>query len=101
MKSWLAAKGTLIAVFDVYLDLYLYRSGVYHRHHWAPELGKHCVQCVGFDDRKQAWLCKNSWSHLWGDAGFFWIGYGECGIGTGEDYNNMWAIDGVRPPGEN
>nr|MDO8133672.1 DUF4114 domain-containing protein [Candidatus Njordarchaeum guaymaensis] len=28
------------------------------------------------------WICKNSWGRGWGEAGWFRIAYGECGIGT-------------------
>lgn len=87
MKTWLATRGPLITCFTVYSDFYAYSSGVYHHTSGGVE-GGHCVCCVGYDDTLQAWLCKNSWGSGWGMDGYFWIGYGECGIDA-----TMWAVD--------
>ncbi len=35
----------------------------------------HAVSIVGWDDAKQAWLCKNSYGRDWGENGFFWLSY--------------------------
>jgi hypothetical protein len=48
-----------------------------------------CKLCDGYDDDRGAWLCKNSWGTGWGEGGYFWIAYGECGIDWA-----MWVIDG-------
>lgn len=87
MKQWLAANGPLITCFTVYADFYAYTSGVY-QHATGQLEGGHCVSCIGYDDGQGAWLCKNSWGTRWGAGGFFWIGYGQCGIDA-----TMWAID--------
>ena len=87
MKTWLATRGPLITCFTVYSDFFAYSSGVY-RHVTGGAEGGHCVCCVGYDDNLQAWLCKNSWGAGWGMDGYFWIGYGECGIDA-----TMWAVD--------
>jgi hypothetical protein len=87
MKTWLSTRGPLITCFTVYSDFYAYSNGVYHHTSGGVE-GGHCVCCVGYDDSKQAWLCKNSWGTGWGMGGYFWIGYGECGIDA-----TMWAVD--------
>jgi C1A family cysteine protease len=36
-------------------------------------LGGHAVLLVGFDNAKQAFKCRNSWSVDWGEAGYFWL----------------------------
>jgi len=87
MKAWLASRGPLITCLSVYEDFYAYTSGVYAPTSNVSE-GGHCVSCVGYDDTKGAWVCKNSWGTRWGEGGFFWIKYGECGIDA-----TMWAID--------
>lgn len=91
MKDWLATKGPLIAAFKVYLDFLFYHSGVYIKHELDLQVGGHCVAIVGYDDEKRAWLCKNSWGQHWGMEGFFWMGYGQCGIDS-----SMWAIEGFE-----
>ena len=79
MKTWLAQNGPLITAFSVYEDFYSYSGGVY-KHVSGDYVGGHCVCVIGYDEQMQAWLCKNSWGTGWGEQGFFWIGYGQCGI---------------------
>jgi len=86
MKQWLATTGPLITCFNVYADFSYYKTGVYH-HVSGALLGGHCVCCVGYDDSKRCWICKNSWNATWGMAGFFNIAYGQCGIDAA-----MWAL---------
>lgn len=38
-------------------------------------LGGHAVVAVGYDDSKQWWICRNSWSADWGDKGHFYMPY--------------------------
>ena len=86
MKLWLSKYGPLVTRFSVYQDFYSYQSGVYH-HVSGPFKGGHCVSCVGYDDSGRYWICKNSWGRVWGDYGFFKIGYGQVGIDA-----MMWAV---------
>jgi Papain family cysteine protease/Repeat of unknown function (DUF346) len=105
-KAWLAAQGTLCAVFHVYNDFFSYAGGTYH-HVAGAEAGYHCVEVVGYSDADAAWICKNSWGSGWGDHGFFKIGYGQCGIddtSTDKDANGnvlrfpMWGVQGAILP---
>jgi len=109
-KSWISDRGPLIAVLHVYDDFFAYGTGVYH-HATGAEAGYHCVLIVGYDDAQHCWICKNSWGAGWGDAGFFRIGYGECGIDeTSNDTDShgqvlrfaAWGIRDVvlAPPSE-
>jgi C1A family cysteine protease len=93
MKDWISTKGPLGTCFTVYQDFFAYRSGVY-RHVSGGVAGGHCVCCVGYDDGQSCWICKNSWGSAWGDAGYFRIAYGECGIDA-----TMWAVDGIVDSG--
>jgi C1A family cysteine protease len=93
MKTWLSTRGPLSTCFTVYNDFFAYKSGVY-RHVTGGVAGGHCVSCVGYDDGQGCWICKNSWGTGWGDAGFFRIAYGECGIDA-----SMWAVDGIEETG--
>jgi len=93
MKHHLATVGPMSACFTVYEDFaYAYTGGIYSYH---PDtsgdiVGGHCVAIVGYDDSKKCWIAKNSWGKGWGQNGFFWIGYGQCGIDA-----EMWGINGT------
>ena len=62
-------------------DFFYYRSGVY-----APEYGDGAgttaICVVGYDDAESCWICKNCWGTEWGEAGWFKIAYGVCGVGS-------------------
>jgi hypothetical protein len=101
-KSYLATVGPLVCGFTVYQDFDHYGNGVYH-HVWGNVRGGHAVLVVGYSDVDQAWICRNSWgTAYWSGpanadgtgAGFFKIGYGECGI----DGEPMFGCSGVIPP---
>jgi hypothetical protein len=77
----------------VYNDFFSYTSGVY-RHVSGGVAGGHCVCAVGYNDAGGYWICKNSWGTGWGQAGYFNIAYGECGIDS-----TMWAVEGVAETG--
>ena len=88
MKHHLSTKGPLVASIDMYYDFLFYSKGVYS--HFIDDLiGGHCVSCIGYDDDKGAWLCKNSWGEQWGEGGYFWVKYGDSKID-----DEMWGIDG-------
>ncbi|MGW0228123.1 C1 family peptidase [Actinopolymorpha singaporensis] len=88
MKSWLEQHGPLVTYFTVYEDFQAYRGGIYTHEHGDYQ-GLHCVCVIGYDDSRGAWLCKNQWGTGWGESGYFWIQYGQCGIDA-----TMWAVDG-------
>lgn len=71
-------------------------DGVYNDNSVAPNGGGHCVQIIGWNDSKNAWLIKNSWGIRWGMSGFGWIDYKVASIGKFA----QWAVAStVRPPG--
>lgn len=86
MKEWLSTRGPLVACYTVYEDFFAYNGGVY-RHVNGGVAGGHCVCCVGYDNAQGCWIMKNSWGN-WGEAGYFRIAYGQCGIDA-----TMWAVD--------
>jgi C1A family cysteine protease len=88
IKHSLATHGPLVTCMTVYEDFFHYHTGIYH--HVSGSLqGGHCICCVGYDDRKRFWICKNSWNTTWGDQGYFKIAYGQCGIDA-----SMWMLEG-------
>jgi len=79
MQENLVRYGPQVAAMAVYRDFYYYAGGVYIR--TSSDLrGYHCICAIGYDDEEECWICKNSWGTDWGMAGFFKIGYYECGI---------------------
>ncbi len=86
-KSWLDLVGPLCACFTVYDDFDAYgpASGVYTQTSNTVR-GGHCVDIVGYDDTKGAWLMRNSWGAYWGMGGYCWFGYGQCGIDDNVKY---------------
>lgn len=90
-KAWLATTGPMVACMAVYGDFFHYVGGVY-RHTEGSLAGYHAIAVVGYSDADQAWLCKNSWGSGWGEAGWFQLGYGECGIDT---HFAMYGVQGV------
>lgn len=48
----------------------------------SPMDTNHAIVIVGWDDSKNAWLVRNSWSGQWGENGYVWIEYGCANIGS-------------------
>jgi C1A family cysteine protease len=93
-KEWLATKGPMVGCMAVYRDFFNYAGGVY-RHTSGTLAGYHAICVVGYSEADQCWICKNSWGPDWGDAGWFRIGYGECGMDT---EFAMYGVESVTPP---
>ncbi|HXJ66222.1 MAG TPA: C1 family peptidase [Actinomycetota bacterium] len=100
-KFYLANSGPLVCGFTVYEDFDSYGGGVY-RHAWGKVRGGHAVMVVGYSDKDQCWICRNSWGTSFGGAahadgtgaGYFKIGYGEANI----DDEPMYGCHGVIAP---
>jgi len=93
MKQQLAEHGPFEATMAVYVDFYYYTSGVYE-YSDGRLVGFHAVTVVGYDDEGGYWIAKNSWGPNWGEAGWFRIAYGQCGI---DDYVYVPVIDPPLP----
>lgn len=88
MKKWISTKGPVVT--SMFCDIKFLKSpgdGVYTCKTSGPQ--NHVVCCIGYDDEKKAWLCKNSFGPEWGEDGLFWFAYGQCG---GD--NIMFGIEG-------
>jgi len=42
---------------------------------YEKDRGGHAVDLVGYDDKKQMFICRNSWSSYWGAKGYFYMPY--------------------------
>ena len=90
MKEALCKYGPIAACVKVTPALQAYKSGIFDE--FAPCNGErdinHAITIMGWDDRKGAYLVKNSWGAQWGEKGYFWIKYGCNNIGFGA----AWAV---------
>ncbi|MBN2564317.1 MAG: right-handed parallel beta-helix repeat-containing protein [Candidatus Eisenbacteria bacterium] len=81
-------EGPISTCYTVYEDFDAYSGGCYE-HVWGSYVAGHCITIVGWDDSmcggSGAWICKNSWGGTWGVAGYFYIKYGDSGIGWGAE----------------
>jgi C1A family cysteine protease len=72
----------------VYEDFKHYKSGVYS-YVSGKKLGGHAILLVGYDDKEQCFIVKNSWGPDWGENGFFRIAYSELDSVVGFGKNTV------------
>lgn len=53
-------------------------------------LGGHAIAAVGFDDKEQVFIIRNSWSSAWGDNGYFYMPYDF--IKNPEYASDFWVV---------
>ena len=84
-------KGPLVTTLNVYEDFVTYSSGVY-KHVTGDSVGGHAISIIGFDDKKSAWIIRNSWGPDWGMGGFGYVSYDdESGVGQN---NQSFVVSG-------
>lgn len=89
-KDYLSNIGPMIGGMDVYRDFMSYSSGIYS-HVTGEQVGGHCIEIIGYDDKEGCWICKNSWNAGWGESGFFRIAYGECNLDSEYPFWGVWV----------
>ena len=89
LKAALCTYGPLSACVEVTNALQAYKSGVFDE---FAKIGidqiNHAIVIVGWDDKKKAFLVKNSWGTQWGEKGYIWVAYDCNNIG----YGATWAV---------
>ncbi|MCA9655175.1 MAG: hypothetical protein H6712_00035 [Myxococcales bacterium] len=63
-----------------------YTGGVFDE--MASGQTNHAISLVGWDDKRGAWLLRNSWGTWWGEDGYMWIEYGSNSVGR----SAAWAV---------
>ncbi|MBK6917272.1 MAG: outer membrane protein assembly factor BamD [Deltaproteobacteria bacterium] len=63
-----------------------YTGGVFDE--GAAGQPNHAVVIAGWDDKRGAWLVRNSWDTWWGEDGYIWVKYGSNSIGR----SAAWAV---------
>jgi cathepsin L len=90
MKDAICKYGAIAACVKVTPAFQAYKNGVFNE--FAYVSGEkdinHAITIVGWDDKKNAYLVKNSWGPQWGDDGYVWVEYGCNNIG----YGATWAV---------
>lgn len=86
--------------YDVYDDFYDFwdngLNGQVYVQSGSSRSGGHAVAIIGYDDRKGAWLCKNSWGETGPNGdGTFWIAYAGHRNDLGFRMSNF-SISGVQ-----
>lgn len=102
IKNCLVKFGALSTAVAANSDWDNYNGGVMPFRKLSPNAIDHDVSIVGWDDTKTvpgtsakgAWLGLNQWGTSWGEAGYFWIGYGSHQIGT----EAAWVNVATLPP---
>ncbi|OMJ89109.1 hypothetical protein SteCoe_8835 [Stentor coeruleus] len=81
IQASIMANGPVEVDFSVYQDFYSYKRGIY-KHTWGNRVGGHAVKMIGWGVKgeEKYWICANSWGKHWGMKGYFFIGFGQCGI---------------------
>ena len=82
LKRCIIRYGSVAASLHTTSNFQAYTSGVYDLRDNSTVFPNHVIQIIGWDDRKQAWLIKNSWGTNWGIGGFGWVEYGSNVIGA-------------------
>ena len=59
-------------------------------------LGGHAVLVVGYSDKTQTWILRNSWGTGWGDKGYFYLPY--LYLLDAKLSSDLWNITKISPP---
>jgi C1A family cysteine protease len=97
IKAVLAAGDPVVFGFTVYAS---FESDAVAQSGDAPmpapgeqEVGGHCVVCVGYDDARGVWICRNSWGTGWGKGGYFTLPYAY--LTDGNLASDFWTVKQV------
>jgi len=86
IKHALILYGPVVTMIHFDKCLWLYGGGTFNGANNGD--GSHFVLIVGWDDKKGAWLVKNSFGPEWGETGFGWFKYGSNRIGE----SSAWIL---------
>ena len=100
LKSCLAERYPFLFAFQVYSSFETEKvreTGIMPLPESREEIiTMHAVLAVGYDDRRERMLVRNSWGPSWGQGGYFWMPYEY--IVRPEVTADFWTIRGVTGP---
>ncbi|WBR14791.1 Cathepsin c1-like peptidase [Pandoravirus kuranda] len=102
--------GPIMAGYEVFRDFMQpgpdnpsWATGIYRYDGVSPKDGGHAISIVGWgtdgDTGETFWIIRNSWGVAWGEAGYFRMYAGQCGV----EHNTMAVIPdlpGLNVPAE-
>jgi len=71
----------ITVAFYVYRDFTYYTGGIY-KHVYGDLLGGHAVCAIGWSNKDECFIVKNSWGSDWGEDGYFRIAMSEMGAAS-------------------
>ena len=72
--------GPVSAGFRVYTNFYTFNPKL-ETYEWdkqEPQVGGHAVVIVGWTE--DSWIIRNTWGEKWGDNGYFYMKFNQCGL---------------------
>lgn len=110
IKAEIYKFGPIMAGYEVFRDFMQpsptnpsWATGIYRYDGVSPKDGGHAITIVGWgtdpDSGETFWIIRNSWGVAWGEAGYFRMYAGQCGI----EHNTMAVIPdlpGLTVPAE-
>ena len=93
IKEQMCKYGPIAAAVHVNEAFKMYAGGVFDDN--ANNQVNHAIVLVGWDDKRGAWLLRNSWGDWWGEDGYMWIEYGSNNVGA----QALWAtVESSKSP---
>ncbi|AJF97242.1 cathepsin C1-like peptidase [Pandoravirus inopinatum] len=110
IKAEIYKFGPIMAGYEVFRDFMQpgptnpsWATGIYRYDGVSPKDGGHAITIVGWgtdpDSGETFWIIRNSWGVAWGEAGYFRMYAGQCGV----EHNTMAVIPdlpGLTVPAE-
>ena len=80
-------------VYDSFMTAEVARTGIAPMPDFSREktVGGHAVCCVGYDDAKGIYLCRNSWGTSWGQAGYFTLP--DAYVEDAQLCDDFWTVE--------
>jgi len=81
------------SVYDSFMTQQVANTGIVPMPDFTSEkvVGGHAVECVGYDDTKGVYLCRNSWGTSWGQSGYFSIP--DAYVEDSQLCDDFWTVE--------
>lgn len=88
------------SVYESFMSAEVRKTGIMPMPNTSKErlVGGHAVLAVGYDNKKQAFLVRNSWGSAWGMSGYFYMPYAYATSRQASDFWTIRTIEGKAAP---